>query len=75
MFQEGLNLIFPGSKTGPESEMLASASSSTQGSPSETVRMSQLQGLHVWVVVKIVVPFGFPIIVRHLIFRVPKKGP
>ena len=27
------------------------------------------------VVVKIMVPFGVPIVVRHLIFRVPKKGP
>ena len=28
-----------------------------------------------WVVVKIVVPFWVPIIIRHLIFKVPKKGP
>ena len=28
-----------------------------------------------WVVVKIVVPFWVPIIIRPLIFRVPKKGP
>ena len=28
----------------------------------------------IWVVVKIMVPFWFPIIIRHLIFRVPKKG-
>ena len=28
-----------------------------------------------WVVVKIMVPFWVPIIVRHLIFRVPKKEP
>ena len=28
-----------------------------------------------WVVVKIMVPFWVPIIIRHLIFRVPKKGP
>ena len=28
---------------------------------------------HIWV--KIMVPFWVPIIVRHLIFRVPKKGP
>ena len=27
------------------------------------------------VVVKTMVPFWIPIIVRHLIFRVPKKGP
>ena len=27
------------------------------------------------VVVKIMVPFWVPIIIRHLIFRVPKKGP
>ena len=25
--------------------------------------------------VKIMVPFGIPIILRHLLFRVPKKGP
>ena len=28
-----------------------------------------------WVVVKIRVPFWFPNIVRHLLFREPKKGP
>ena len=28
----------------------------------------------IWVVVEIVVPFWIPIIIRHLIFRVPKKG-
>ena len=27
----------------------------------------------IWVVVKIMVPFWVPIIIRHLIFRVPKK--
>ena len=26
-------------------------------------------------IVKIMVPFWVPIIIRHLIFRVPKKGP
>ena len=31
--------------------------------------------LDIWVVVKIKVPFWVPIIVRHLLFRVPKKGP
>ena len=29
---------------------------------------------HNWVVIKIMVPFWIPIIIRHLIFRVPKKG-
>ena len=28
----------------------------------------------IWLVVKIMVPFWIPIIIRHLIFRVPKKG-
>ena len=36
---------------------------------------SNLSPLSNWVVVKIMVPFWVPIIVRHLIFRVPKKGP
>ena len=27
----------------------------------------------IWVVVKIMVPFWIPIIIRHLIFRAPKK--
>ena len=31
--------------------------------------------VNIWVVVKIMVPFWIPIIIRHLIFRVPKKGP
>ena len=30
---------------------------------------------HIWVVVKIMAPFWVPIIIRHLLFRVPKKGP
>ena len=29
----------------------------------------------IWVVVKIMVPFWIPIIIWHLIFREPKKGP
>ena len=29
----------------------------------------------IWVVVKIMVPFWAPTIIRHLIFRVSKKGP
>ena len=29
----------------------------------------------IWVVVKIMVPFWVLIIIRHLLFRVPKKGP
>ena len=28
----------------------------------------------IWVVVKIMIPFWIPIIIRHLIFRVPEKG-
>ena len=28
-----------------------------------------------WAVFKIMVPFWVPDIIRHLIFRVPKKGP
>ena len=28
-----------------------------------------------WLVVKIMVPFLVPIIIRHLLFRVPKKEP
>ena len=28
-----------------------------------------------WVVVKIMVPFGVLIVIRYLIFSVPKKGP
>ena len=29
----------------------------------------------IWVVFKIMVPFWIPILIRHLIFRVAKKGP
>ena len=31
--------------------------------------------VNIWVVIKIMAPFWFPIIIRHLLFRVPKKGP
>ena len=30
---------------------------------------------YIWVVLKIMVPFWVPNIMRHLLFRVPKKGP
>ena len=35
------------------------------------------EGLHkvIWVVVKIMVPFWIPVVIRPLIFGVPKKGP
>ena len=32
-------------------------------------------GFSIWVVVKIMVPFWVPNIIRHLLFRVPKNGP
>ena len=31
--------------------------------------------IYIWVVVKIMVPLWVPIIIRHLLFRVPQKGP
>ena len=31
--------------------------------------------IYIWVVVKIMVPLWIPIMIRPLIFRVPKKGP
>ena len=40
----------------------------------ETLFQSQACKL-IWMVVKIMVPFWVLILVRHLIFRVPKKGP
>ena len=33
------------------------------------------KAIYKWVVVKIRVPFWVPIIIRHLLFRVSKKGP
>ena len=38
-------------------------------------RIGKGDSCNIWVVVKIVVPFWNPIIIRHLIFRVNKKGP
>ena len=35
--------------------------------------MRHIKGI-IWVVVKIVVPFWILFIIRHLVFRVPKKG-
>ena len=34
-----------------------------------------LLAYYTWVVVQIMVPFWVLIMIRHLIFRVPKKGP
>ena len=41
----------------------------------EAPGMKRQEERDIWVVVKIMVPFWAPIIIRHLIFRVPKKGP
>ena len=38
-------------------------------------RKRECVNAYTWVVVKIMVPFWVPNIVRHLIFGVPKKGP
>ena len=40
-----------------------------------SIRFRTIQSSAMWVVVKIMVPFWVPIIIRHLLFRVPKKGP
>ena len=37
--------------------------------------LSAFEDKPIGVVVKIMVPFWIPIIIRHPIFRVPKKGP
>ena len=39
------------------------------------LRCFSTKDMNIRVVVKIMVPFRVPIIIRHLIFRVPKKGP
>ena len=39
-----------------------------------TSRLHPLVPSHMWVVVKIRVPFWIPITKQHLIFRVPEKG-
>ena len=48
-----------------------------RGSRKEKGRLPRRVALtsYIWVVVKIMVPFWVPIIIRHLLFRVPKKGP
>ena len=38
------------------------------------VALIELESIH-WVVVKMMVPFWVPITIRHLLFRVPRKGP
>ena len=38
-----------------------------------THREDEKSYCNIWVVVKIKVPFGVPITIRHLLFRVPKK--
>ena len=40
-----------------------------------SVELDALAPAFIWVVVKIMVPFWIPNIIRHLIFSVPKKGP
>ena len=35
----------------------------------------RLLAFRICVVVKITVPFWIPVIIRHLMFRVPRKGP
>ena len=43
------------------------------GSQGNHRREFKLRWCLIWVVVTIMVPFGVPIIIRHLIFRVPKS--
>ena len=44
--------------------------------PKPDLAMSEAASrVYIWVVVNMMVPFGVPIIVRHLLFRVPKKRP
>ena len=40
-----------------------------------THREDEKSYCNIWLVVKIKVPFWVPIIIRHLLFRVPKKDP
>ena len=47
---------------------------SNLGTEERTGRGPKLGVADIWVVVKIRVPFWDPIIVRHPLFRVPKKG-
>ena len=42
---------------------------------SSIMRINPKPTPYIWVVVKIMVPFWIPNIVRHLIFTVPQKGP
>ena len=44
-----------------------------QHEASQPLHPNPAHGKNKWVVVKIMVPFWIPIIIRHLIFRVPKK--
>ena len=41
---------------------------------SRRLALQECPSIYIWVVVRIMVPFWIPIIIRDLIFRVPKKG-
>ena len=49
----------------------------SQGSDTASMEapLRKAKAQQIWVVVKIMVPFWVPIILRHLILREPKKGP
>ena len=54
----------------------AQASSTQYGPKTSTVTENRYTDVRcMWEVAKIMVPFWIPIIMRHLIFSVPKKGP
>ena len=60
----------------PESSFEKAHSDEVFGSlrvPEDLVSTRLCTKKQTWVVVKIMVPFWIPIIIRHLIFRVPKK--
>ena len=48
---------------------------STKPLPKALLAVANPATSNIWVVVKIMVSFWVPNIIRHLIFRVPKKGP
>ena len=45
------------------------------GSLAERLPVASDEGSSIWVVVKSSVPFWVPVKIRHLLFKVPKKGP
>ena len=68
-------ILYMGSDDVLTRQACAAARSRSRHAPMDSFQKLDVLLNLIWVVVKIMVPFWVPIIIRPLIFKLPKKGP